>query len=552
MADKCSRRRFWLSFSLILAGAAALRFIQIGRLEMWLDECCSVLTAFSPEGIIKALRYDNSPPLYFFMLKTWMAAFGAGAVGVRALSAVAGVLTVAVLGLWLRDFGMPRRVCLWAMLLMTLAPLQIHYSQETRMYAPATLFVVCACWGLTRALRVARSGGVSVSSMMTPWCAHGAFVLASLLTHDLGLVFIPAYWLAARIMRPPRGAFGALLAAHAVAAALYLPWLAHVIQQPKTDALAWAAPAWRATSSWLFIPLSLEALGVGGWLPPYIRIPSPAPAVCAASSAWFILLGVCAAAQWWRKRGYSRQIAVFGILGAAPLVFLFVYSVLWKPVYVVGRYDVLSQPFYLSIMAVGAHVLQLRLALRSRLLAVAALWGVTAALALAALAPRYAAAPPGLATHPQGARGEYLARHAEPDDLVVCLDLEGAKIAYQMLLRGIRAGLVTFPFETRRHFGWADAEGSLKGDGPEKLRAEAQSIMNLFKPPAARHKRLWIFQPPASRLADGAGPGGIRRGGRARIADILLSTAKDNGMIPAKLSPDNLGILVMIPGEIQR
>src|SRR4026207_2389008 len=87
----------------IRAFATILRFWQIARLPLWLDECCSVLTVTAPEGILANLRHDTNPPFYFFLLKLWTWFFGISEAGVRSLSAVAGICQIGVLALWIRN-----------------------------------------------------------------------------------------------------------------------------------------------------------------------------------------------------------------------------------------------------------------------------------------------------------------------------------------------------------------------------------------------------------------------------------------------------------------
>jgi len=105
----------------VIVLAACLRFMDLGKLELWLDECGAVLMAASPQGLLHELARDNNPPLYFLLLKGWIGVFGLGEVAVRSMSAVIGVLTVAALGLCLRSLGLPRRAVVWSMVLCAVA-----------------------------------------------------------------------------------------------------------------------------------------------------------------------------------------------------------------------------------------------------------------------------------------------------------------------------------------------------------------------------------------------------------------------------------------------
>src|SRR5688572_22397971 len=75
---------------LIVLLAGFVRFVSIGRFELWADECSSVLTALSPD-FRATLVQENNPPAYYLFLRWWCRIFGIGEVSVRLPSAIAGV-----------------------------------------------------------------------------------------------------------------------------------------------------------------------------------------------------------------------------------------------------------------------------------------------------------------------------------------------------------------------------------------------------------------------------------------------------------------------------
>ena len=86
---------------LVMMLALIVRFYDISLPYFWTDEAFSALVGVqSPERIWFHLGHDVHPPLYFLILHAWMSVFGEGVVAIRALSALAGVATVA-LGVWL-------------------------------------------------------------------------------------------------------------------------------------------------------------------------------------------------------------------------------------------------------------------------------------------------------------------------------------------------------------------------------------------------------------------------------------------------------------------
>ncbi len=119
---------------LILGIAAGLRFYQLDSQSLWADEGNSVaLAGRSLARITQDAANDIHPPLYYWLLHLWTSIFGFSEAALRSLSAVLGVLLV----LAVAEFG--RRLHgvltgLLAGLFAALAPFQIYYSQEARMY----------------------------------------------------------------------------------------------------------------------------------------------------------------------------------------------------------------------------------------------------------------------------------------------------------------------------------------------------------------------------------------------------------------------------------
>ncbi|MCX7717410.1 MAG: glycosyltransferase family 39 protein [Candidatus Sumerlaeaceae bacterium] len=515
---------------LILAAAAAVRFQGLGRLELWHDECHAVITARSPLGILHELRQDSNAPLYFFVLRLWTAVFGISAEGVRSLSATLGLAAVACVGLWVRALGMPRGAALWALGLASGATLQVYYSQEARGYTLVFLLVSLAGMGLARAVASGRAGW---------WVAHGAALALALFAHDLCLAFVPAAWLAAWALGTDRRGWKRLALCHAAVLSVYGPYLAYVLAQPKGPALAWIEPLWRALPPALALPRSVEALGVAGHTPAYIRLVPPdlvvrllsgaVTIVCLAGCvSWLMQGGPDTAVA--ERRAVRRGLVALSAFAFVPLLSQFGYSLAIKPIYVVARYDTLAQPAFLGLLAAGA------LAVQRALARVSAPAGVLPAIAVVALAihPLAQRAVPlddDLVYRPQQVRGEILTAEAGADDLIVCMGLEATRIAYQMLLRDIPADLVTFPLSTRRHMGWFVPEAVL-AEGRERLEGEAHAILNGFFGPDRRYRRLWVVMDPYSGTPQPPG----RANPYAEISGIFLGMVARRGLLSAGLS----------------
>ena len=89
-----TRRIFLL---LILWLAFGLRFYRLEAQSFWNDEGNSArLSERSLALIIEGTASDVHPPLYYVLLRGWRELVGKGEFGLRSLSALAGVLVVAV------------------------------------------------------------------------------------------------------------------------------------------------------------------------------------------------------------------------------------------------------------------------------------------------------------------------------------------------------------------------------------------------------------------------------------------------------------------------
>ncbi len=131
----------YLILGLILALALALRMYRIDIDEIWNDEAFSITRARESLWAIPAIiaSQDPHPPLYYILLHFWMSIFGDSPFAARSLSAGFGVISACLIYVIGRQ-SFSGKVGLWAAALVAVAPFQIFYSQEARMYAPLGTF----------------------------------------------------------------------------------------------------------------------------------------------------------------------------------------------------------------------------------------------------------------------------------------------------------------------------------------------------------------------------------------------------------------------------
>lgn len=115
---------------------ASFLSLAIGlRQSVWFDEAYSILLAeHSWTEIVRLTAADVHPPVYYWLLKAWMAIFGSGELALRSMSALFLGLSVGSAGLLLRRlFG--AKTALLALPFVVLAPFLLRYGFEIRMYA---------------------------------------------------------------------------------------------------------------------------------------------------------------------------------------------------------------------------------------------------------------------------------------------------------------------------------------------------------------------------------------------------------------------------------
>lgn len=268
----------WLIPVLIFAVALGLRLLNLGYHSLWFDEAMSAFWAARPASEIwrvgLALTEDKHPPLYYLMLHGWTALFGASDAAVRALGVLLGALAVFPtygIGLRLGD----RRAAAIGALLLALNPFLIWYSQEARMFMPATTFVLFGLYGLLRlaeeaacpdpGARVRGSGTVVLSVLLIVVGFSAALYTYLFSAFMLPVAFI---WLillgwqarrcgsAVRILAPGMAALG-------LTVLLFLPLARAAWQVSGAEATGGRAFAGMAGAVWQL--LGVYAVGWPGW-----------------------------------------------------------------------------------------------------------------------------------------------------------------------------------------------------------------------------------------------------------------------------------------------
>jgi uncharacterized membrane protein len=208
-----TRRQLSLLALIVIAGAF-LRFCQISRPSLWLDEIWSIEMARGQgsqhdqfiDGVIRTDQPDLTdlagaapwpkiwshlqlvihPPLYFLALRWWMDLFGTTAAATRSLSAIVSLLGIGIFFDVCRLLNGPR-IAFIATALMAVTLAQIEFAQEARSYPQLIFLGLCCCDALVRIERFGPSlrrlfllAIGLIAFMLTHYLAAGAVAAISI------------------------------------------------------------------------------------------------------------------------------------------------------------------------------------------------------------------------------------------------------------------------------------------------------------------------------------------------------------------------------------
>ena len=355
-----SGRAVLLGLAALTLLALALRLVNIGAQSLWEDEAASVDYARHPVWELATRSLDpGNPPLYYLMLKGWMALWGTSDLALRSLSVLCGVLCIPALFALARRLSGRPAVALGAAFLLAIAPRHVFFSQEIRAYVPIALLAIVSTHVLLAALR---TGG---------WWRWSLYVLLAACApylHFQGFLLLlaqgvagGAYLLAARA---PRRAWAAWAVAQAALAGLALPafflffvpgfltphgynyWQGKVTLSGVAEALTLftISEYWIAAPHWL------------GW-------------DTTIFAAVVVIVGTLGPlALLWRGRGQYHRAALLVVALTAyvgPVVFILacLTRTVWQ-----AKYLIVFQPLYLAVLAAGLFARPPRTPRRGRVL----------------------------------------------------------------------------------------------------------------------------------------------------------------------------------------
>lgn len=299
-----------------------VRIPSLGSRSLWYDEAFSVLFSRAGPmamlhgtlGLVDGAAADVHPLLYYTLLWAWMLLFGQKLIAVRFLSVLIHLVLLLLLWILMQElFGLKQAVL--AGLLFSVAPFQVHYGQEARMYGLLSLWLVFATLCVWRGIQGDR---------IYPWVGFGIFAALAMYTHVLAVFYLIPLGLSPLYFRKLRFLLFAFLSG-IIAVVLYLPWgLQLPAQAAKVERAYWIAKPTLADLVQTILAFISGLPVLASWL--------PAALFCA------LLVIVLAGVQTFRaarERDPHAEKAMWLIyLSATPVLLLFLVSQI-RPLFVV-------------------------------------------------------------------------------------------------------------------------------------------------------------------------------------------------------------------------
>jgi len=284
---------------LALALGSGLRFAALGARELSADEAASWASAVAPTvGDVVRLQARLNPgklPAYDMLLHGWILLFGDGLFAMRSLSALCGVLAIALVYLFVEelfesdsnvgteavsDLAAPKAG--FAALLFALSLIAIKYSREARMYPLQLVAELIQIRLFVRVQRIPSLALCAGLALLIAICVAINFTASFLLCAQAAYLLL-FFW-TRRVEAGDGRERGAFYAALSLATGVFLFFLvsgnalSNLMEATRAGALQWIQrpPFWepvalfnKATGTFAFPVIALAAafgvIGAGRW-----------------------------------------------------------------------------------------------------------------------------------------------------------------------------------------------------------------------------------------------------------------------------------------------
>lgn len=330
---------------LVLAGG--IRAQELSTLGVSFDESFTQrMVEFSWPEMFERIGRETQPPLFYAVLKVWSAAVGGSVVAGRVLTTLFGVASVAGIYAFVRRaYDRPGRddrerfreaelPALVAATLLAIAPLQIFWSQQIRMYSLPIALSVWSSYFLVRAVRE--------PSFRRGWPAYTAAAVLLAYSHYFGLFVLAAQFVYAFGFRLAvgRGRWSTRVMPAVLSGCFvwfaWQPWLAVFLRQRDGVGKDFYLPG----PSWSTLGSTMHELWVG------VGVPLSSGRGLVIAEASFLVFAVL-------MLGRRPADALLALSSVTPVAAAFAVSAVSQPV-IAARYFLFGHVFLLAAIAVVA------------------------------------------------------------------------------------------------------------------------------------------------------------------------------------------------------
>ena len=457
----------------ILGLALAARVYRIGQAPLWHDEAYTFLAAAtSPMQIVELLKRDSGPPLYYFLLHVWIAVFGESEPALRLLSTL---ISVALVGgiYWAGQRLYSTEIGLMAALLAAVSPVQIHYSQQLRMYTLLPLLSLASISFLVRYLQTSELKYAMLCALAT---------LLALYTQTFSFYLLPAHLALILLTGRTQRQWQGLAVLYALVLAGYLPWAPILlVQLGNQDPIAWFAAYWRRWGPLEAVAWTLSSFAPGGAQPPIVdgfNVPALGRVWPASFAGILALVGAVRliSTHWTGDRIRAICMPVYLTV---PLACSVLTSIAVNPNYLVGRVDQIAFPAFCLLAAAGIGAIPWR---NLRWVALGAALLMSALTLNQYYRQDYSGSDRDIAA--------FISARIRPGEPIVCTSFTRTSLTYYLRRHGIQTTMISYPRDTARHLGYQNDAKLL--ENPAFLAAEAQAIVDELRSAGAADGRFFV------------------------------------------------------------
>jgi uncharacterized membrane protein len=334
--------------AIALACGIALRWSFLGTNSLWFDEGYTAWVVSNPvagpHGIVHIIAADTAPPLYYILLRGWTNLFGHSEAGLRSMSALFGCVSLLVFAMICRRLVKTPWPRATAIVLFSIAFMQLAYAHEARFYAMMTML---GAIDLYLVLRVCdRSSGWGLGALVLAWSA-------SLYTNNVMAVYLACVglaWLVLPGRRPVRARLRDAAMVSMTTALVFAPWVPEfLVQARRVEDEFWPTvpDLWMlARTIGMLCGIHEQSLWHGDWHN-FLQVDV---------GLLLIVLLACRSRRQWRA---AVGLVIFGI---APILLIFVYSHLRRSIFMERAFlpSGLVMPLLLAIAMEGARTVPVR------------------------------------------------------------------------------------------------------------------------------------------------------------------------------------------------